>query len=84
MYLLEVKNLRKVYTTRFGGAQVEALRSVSFAVEKGEYAAIMGTQASPAAPSGIPPASAFTSVSGSWISSPIRSRWSPKWAKGRG
>jgi len=42
MYLLEVKNLRKVYTTRFGGAQVEALRSVSFAVEKGEYAAIMG------------------------------------------
>ena len=42
MYLLEVKNLRKVYTTRFVGAQVEALRSVSFAVEKGENAAIMG------------------------------------------
>lgn len=42
MYLLEVKNLRKVYTTRFGGAQVEALRSVSFTMEKGEFAAIMG------------------------------------------
>lgn len=42
MYLLEVKNLRKVYTTRFGGAQVEALRSVSFSLEKGEYTAIMG------------------------------------------
>ena len=35
MYLLEVKNLRKVYTTAWR-AKVEALRSVSFAVEKGE------------------------------------------------
>ncbi|HBG09285.1 MAG TPA: ABC transporter ATP-binding protein, partial [Firmicutes bacterium] len=42
MYLLEVKNLRKVYTTRFGGAKVEALRSVSFTMEKGEYTAVMG------------------------------------------
>lgn len=42
MYLLEVKNLRKVYTPRFGGAQVEALRSVSFSMERGEYAAVMG------------------------------------------
>src|SRR5690606_11303685 len=42
MYLLEVKNLRKVYTTRFGGAKVEALRSVSFTMEKGEYTAAMG------------------------------------------
>ncbi|MDD3783349.1 MAG: ABC transporter ATP-binding protein [Limnochordia bacterium] len=42
MYLLEVKNLRKVYTTSFGGAKVEALRSVSFTMEKGEYTAVMG------------------------------------------
>ena len=29
MSILEVKGLRKVYTTRFGGNQVEALRNVS-------------------------------------------------------
>ena len=34
MSLLEVKNLNKVYTTRFGGAQVQALDNVSFSVEK--------------------------------------------------
>ena len=33
MSILEVKGLRKVYTTRFGGNQVEALRNVSFSVE---------------------------------------------------
>ena len=42
MSLLEVKNLRKVYTTRLGGAGVEALKNVSFAVESGEFVAIMG------------------------------------------
>ena len=41
MALLEVKNLKKVYTTRLSGAQVEALRSVSFSVESGEFVAIM-------------------------------------------
>ena len=41
MSLLEVRELKKVYTTRFGGAQVQALRNVSFSVEEGEYAAIM-------------------------------------------
>lgn len=46
MNLLEVKNLRKVYTTRFGGTQVEALRSVSFGLEKGEYTAVMGESGS--------------------------------------
>ncbi|HHT72895.1 MAG TPA: ABC transporter ATP-binding protein [Firmicutes bacterium] len=46
MHLLEVKNLRKVYTTRFGGAKVEALSNVSFTVEKGEYTAIMGESGS--------------------------------------
>ena len=37
MSLLEVKNLRKVYTTRLGGTGVEALKNVSFAVESGEF-----------------------------------------------
>ena len=30
MALLDVKNVRKVYTTRFGGNQVEALKDVNF------------------------------------------------------
>ena len=46
MALLEAKHLRKVYTTRFGGNQVEALHNVNFAVEKGEYVAIMGESGS--------------------------------------
>ena len=46
MSILEVSGLRKVYTTRFGGSQVEALRSVSFTVEQGEYVAVMGESCS--------------------------------------
>ncbi len=46
MTLLEVKNLKKVYTTRFGGNKVEALRDVNFSVEKGEYVAVMGESGS--------------------------------------
>lgn len=46
MSLLEVKNLKKIYTARFGGNQVQALNQVNFAVEKGEYAAIMGESGS--------------------------------------
>ncbi len=46
MSILEVNNLRKVYSTRFGGNQVEALKNVSFSVEKGEYIAIMGESGS--------------------------------------
>ena len=46
MPLLEVTGLKKVYTTRFGGAQVQALRNVNFSVEEGEYAAIMGESGS--------------------------------------
>ena len=42
MAILEVNNVKKVYTTRFGGNQVQALSDVSFSVEKGEYVAIMG------------------------------------------
>lgn len=46
MAMLDVKQLNKIYTTRFGGNQVEALRSVSFSVEQGEYTAIMGESGS--------------------------------------
>lgn len=46
MSILEVNNLKKIYTTRFGGNQVEALKNVSFSVEKGEYVAIMGESGS--------------------------------------
>ena len=46
MSLLEVKNLKKVYTTRFGGNQVQALKNVNFSVEEGEYVAIMGESGS--------------------------------------
>lgn len=46
MALLEVKNIKKVYTTRFGGNHVHALKDVSFSIEKGEYVAIMGESGS--------------------------------------
>ena len=46
MSILDVSGLKKVYTTRFGGNKVEALRSVSFSVEEGEYVAIMGESGS--------------------------------------
>ncbi|MBN7772122.1 ABC transporter ATP-binding protein [Clostridium aminobutyricum] len=46
MTLLEVKNVKKIYTMRFGGNQVEALEDISFSVEKGEYVAIMGESGS--------------------------------------
>jgi len=46
MALLEVNNLKKIYTTRFGGTQVQALSNVNFSVESGEYVAIMGESGS--------------------------------------
>lgn len=46
MSLLEVKNLKKVYTTRLGSNQVQALSNVNFGVEEGEYVAIMGESGS--------------------------------------
>ena len=42
MPLLEIKNLKKTYTSRFGLNQVQALTNVNFTVEQGEYVAIMG------------------------------------------
>lgn len=44
--LLEVKNLKKIYTTRFSANQVTALDNVTFSVEEGEYVAIMGESGS--------------------------------------
>ena len=46
MHILEVTGLKKVYTTRFGGQEVEALKNVNFSVEQGEYVAIMGESGS--------------------------------------
>lgn len=46
MSILEVKSLEKIYTTRFGGNQVKALKNVNFSVEVGEYVAIMGESGS--------------------------------------
>ena len=46
MALLEAKNIRKVYATRFGGNQVQALTDVCFTVDEGEYVAIMGESGS--------------------------------------
>lgn len=46
MALLEVRNLKKVYTTRLGGNKVQALEDVNFTVEQGEYVAIMGESGS--------------------------------------
>lgn len=46
MTILKVKNLQKIYTTRFGANKVEALKDVSFEVEKGEFIAIMGESGS--------------------------------------
>ena len=46
MSILEVNGLKKVYTTRFGGNKVEALKNVNFSVEDGEYVAIMGESGS--------------------------------------
>lgn len=46
MSLMEINNLKKVYTTRFGGNQVVALSNVTFSIEVGEYVAIMGESGS--------------------------------------
>lgn len=46
MSILEVRELKKIYSTRFGGNKVEALRNVNFTVEEGEYVAVMGESGS--------------------------------------
>lgn len=44
--LLIVEHLRKVYSTRFSGNQVEALKDISFSIERGEFIAVMGESGS--------------------------------------
>lgn len=44
--LLDVKHVKKVYTTRFGGNSVTALKDVTFSVDEGEYVAVMGESGS--------------------------------------
>ena len=46
MAVLEVNHLKKVYVQRLGGSRVQALSDVTFSVEEGEYAAIMGESGS--------------------------------------
>lgn len=46
MSILQVNTVKKIYTTRFGGNQVQALSNVTFEVEEGEYVAIMGESGS--------------------------------------
>ena len=46
MAILEVNNVKKIYTTRFGGNQVQAISNINFSVAKGEYVAIMGESGS--------------------------------------
>lgn len=46
MSILEVNGLKKIYSTRFGGNKVEALKNVNFSVEEGEFVAIMGESGS--------------------------------------
>ncbi len=46
MEILKVNDLKKTYTSRMGGSQVQALKGVSFTVERGEYVAIMGESGS--------------------------------------
>lgn len=46
MNILEVTNVKKVYTTRLGGNAVQALNDITFSVEEGEYVAIMGESGS--------------------------------------
>ena len=46
MSILEVTGIQKIYSGRFGGNKVEALKNVTFSVEQGEYVAIMGESGS--------------------------------------
>lgn len=46
MKILEVKNLRKVYSSLFGNNKVEALKDVNFEANENDYIAIMGESGS--------------------------------------
>lgn len=42
MNVMEVRNVRKVYCSKLNGNQSQALKDISFSVEKGEFLGIMG------------------------------------------
>ena len=44
--MLEVQNIKKIYRSRFGKNDLEALKSIKFTVEAGEYIAIVGESGS--------------------------------------
>lgn len=44
--LLVVEHLKKIYSSRFGESQVEALKDISFSIEQGEFIAVMGESGS--------------------------------------
>ena len=46
MTLLDVQHVQKVYQTRFGAAEVTALKDINFSIEEGEYVAVMGESGS--------------------------------------
>lgn len=46
MAYLDVKSLKKIYTSRFKTNKVEALSDISFSADQGEYIAIMGESGS--------------------------------------
>ena len=46
MEMLKVENVTKTFASRSGAAPVQALRGVSFVLEQGEYAAVMGESGS--------------------------------------
>lgn len=46
MYVMEVENVKKIYNSKSNGNQSQALKDISFSVEKGEFLGIMGPSAS--------------------------------------
>ena len=46
MNVMEVRNIKKVYNSKFGGNESQALKDVTFSVEKGEFLGIMGPSGS--------------------------------------
>lgn len=46
MEFLKIENLSKLYTSRFGSQQTQALNGLSFSVEEGDFVAVMGESGS--------------------------------------
>lgn len=50
MEILKVNEVKKTYTSRFGGNRVQALKGVTFSVQEGEYVAPSWASPAPAKP----------------------------------